>query len=480
MTSLTLHPRRLATETARGGSPLELLPLCLVLAYAAMALLPVGDPDVWWHLRTGELVLEEGFTRTDPWSWTSTEPWLLHEWLSEVVMYLAYLAAGYHGVIVLRAVMLALISWLVLRSCRRQAGPAVSAAVGVLALTAIYPASGERPQLASFALLALMLPRLRRAIDRREPPWELVPVTYLWANLHLLWVSALVLYAAMAFGLLLDLGLSEWRRAAPFGLVGAVSGLVTMLTPNGPTLLLMPLKAVGSPGFLPTEFLPPKVSDPFTACALGLLFVVLVGWARRGRPAPMSEICFVLAATFVGLTYVRTVPILAIAVAPLAARTIRDWSRHPVQRPTVRRVDRAIAGCLICLTLVLAAMWLPQVPGVKAGAPYSATRFLNDLPGRARVINEYEFGGWLLWRGRDVSPGIDGRAETKTVEYLNAYVATLNMQGDWRTFVEEANADAAWLRREAPLVEGLRTLGWRTVHRDDFSLVLVPPVQDPH
>jgi hypothetical protein len=440
-----------------------------------MALLPLGDPDLWWHLRTGELVLEEGFTRTDPWSWTSTEPWLLHEWLSEVVMYVAYSVGGYHGVIVLRAAMLGLIAWLVLRSCRREAGPGVTAVVGLLALVAIYPGSGERPQLASFALLALMLPRLRRALEDRRAPWELVPVTYVWANLHLLWVSGLVLYAALVFGLLLDLGTREWRKAVPFVAVGVVSGLVTMVTPNGPTLLLMPLKAVGAPGFIPTEFLPPKISDPFTACAVALVFIVLVGWARRTGPVPATEICFVLAATFIGLTYVRTIPILAIAVAPLAARTIQDWSRQEVQPVTLRRGDRWIAGSLAISTLVLAVFWLPQVPGIKTGAPYSATRYLDDLPGRARVINEYEFGGWLLWAGRDVSPGIDGRAETKTIEYLNSYVATLNLQGDWRGFIRRSDADAAWLRQEAPLVEGLRLLGWQVVHRDDFTYVLVPP-----
>jgi hypothetical protein len=68
---------------------LELLPLCLILGYGAMGLLPLGDPDVWWHLRTGELFVEDGFTNSDPWSRTSTEPWHLHELLSEVVMYLA-------------------------------------------------------------------------------------------------------------------------------------------------------------------------------------------------------------------------------------------------------------------------------------------------------------------------------------------------------------------------------------------------------
>jgi len=459
------------------GSPLELLPLCLVLGYGVMGLLPLGDPDLWWHLRTGELVVEEGFTRSDPWSWTSTEPWHLHEWLPEVVMYLAYRVGGYHGVIALRALMLVLIAALILRSCREVARPLVSAGVGLLALVALFPTSGERPQLVSFALLAVLLPRLRKAVERRRPPWELVPIVWLWANLHLLWATSLVLYAALVLGLALELGPREWRRLVPFAAVGALSGLVTMLTPSGPTLLLLPLRAVGAPGFLPTEFLPPRLSSPFTAAALALLFIVLVGWAKQGRPVRTPEICFVLMATFIGLSYTRTVGILAIAMAPLAAQTLQSWSGRTVRSVTLSRPDRAMAVTLVVVTTVLGAAWLTQIPAVKKGAPYSATRFLDDLPGRAKVINEYEFGGWLLWAGRDVSPGIDGRAETKTVEYLNEYVNALNLQGDWRSFVEDSGADAAWLRKEAPLVEGLRLLGWRTAHADDFTYILLPPAE---
>jgi hypothetical protein len=254
-----------------------------------------------------------------------------------------------------------------------------------------------------------------------------------------------------------------------------MSGLVTMLTPSGPTLLLLPLKAVGAPGFLPTEFLPPRLSSPFTAAALALLFIVLVGWAKQGRPVRTPEICFVLMATFIGLSYIRTVGILAIAMAPLAAQTLQSWSGRRVRRVALSGADRAIAVTMIVATAALGTAWLTQIPGIKKGPPYEATQFLDDLPGRAQVINEYEFGGWLLWAGRDVSPGIDGRAETKTVDYLNEYVNALNLQGDWRSFVVTSGADAAWLRKEAPLVEGLRLLGWRTAHEDDFTFVLLPP-----
>jgi len=38
----------------------------------------------------------------DPYSYTSDIPWLNHEWLSEIVMYGAYNAAGAPGLIILK------------------------------------------------------------------------------------------------------------------------------------------------------------------------------------------------------------------------------------------------------------------------------------------------------------------------------------------------------------------------------------------
>jgi hypothetical protein len=60
------------------GKPLLLVPL----AFFAVALLPRAtwaliDPDVWWHIRAGEQVLQAGkVASVDTWSLTAAgQPW---------------------------------------------------------------------------------------------------------------------------------------------------------------------------------------------------------------------------------------------------------------------------------------------------------------------------------------------------------------------------------------------------------------------
>ncbi len=60
--------------------------IILALGLFTMAARSATDPDLWWHLRTGQLVVQtHAVFHTDPYSFTrSGQPWIDHEWLSQV------------------------------------------------------------------------------------------------------------------------------------------------------------------------------------------------------------------------------------------------------------------------------------------------------------------------------------------------------------------------------------------------------------
>src|SRR5262249_59605861 len=48
------------------------------------------DPGTFWHTTTGELILSDGFIRTDPYTFTFGGTWWVpYQWLGEVAMALA-------------------------------------------------------------------------------------------------------------------------------------------------------------------------------------------------------------------------------------------------------------------------------------------------------------------------------------------------------------------------------------------------------
>ena len=54
------------------------------------------DPDLWWHVKTGELVLStHRWATTDPYSYTAKGmPWMSCEWLGDVFIAAAYRVGG--------------------------------------------------------------------------------------------------------------------------------------------------------------------------------------------------------------------------------------------------------------------------------------------------------------------------------------------------------------------------------------------------
>ena len=82
-----------------------LLVALLYLIPSVQALLPLDDPDIWWHLRTGEWILHAGWVpSTDPFSsFGYGKPWAAYSWLFEIMVYAIHLAFGLQGIVFLRS-----------------------------------------------------------------------------------------------------------------------------------------------------------------------------------------------------------------------------------------------------------------------------------------------------------------------------------------------------------------------------------------
>src|SRR5213594_1265337 len=62
-----------------------------------------NDPDIWWHLRNAEYLLQtHHLPNQDMYSFTvAGKAWMNHEWLAEIPFYLAWRANGLAGVTIL-------------------------------------------------------------------------------------------------------------------------------------------------------------------------------------------------------------------------------------------------------------------------------------------------------------------------------------------------------------------------------------------
>jgi hypothetical protein len=172
------------------------------------------DPDLWWHLRTGQWIIETGhIPRSDPFSFTRAgSPWVSHEWLSEVTFYEIWKHSGAAGLIIFSAIVTtAGFMLLYLRSPGKPHWAAVTLLLGALAAAPVW---GVRPQMFTFVLASLLLWLLDRGQER---PCLLIwiPLLFLlWLNLHAGFALGPVLLVAYSAGLIWEVaaGDTSWQE----------------------------------------------------------------------------------------------------------------------------------------------------------------------------------------------------------------------------------------------------------------------------
>ncbi|MGC2734136.1 MAG: hypothetical protein WA212_09585, partial [Candidatus Acidiferrales bacterium] len=215
------------------------------------------DPDLWWHIKTGELILStHRWATTDPYSYTAKGmPWMSCEWLGDVVFAAVYRISGLRGlqallVVLASAVILALYAFATLRSRNSKAG-FVAAAV----LLALANASFNlRPQMMGYLFLILTLIALERFRQGKQRAVWMLPILFMiWINSHGSWIIGLGVVALyIACGLVsFQLGSLEaqrWSTSERMRLeaVLMLSLAAIMVTPYGVRLAAYPFAVASS------------------------------------------------------------------------------------------------------------------------------------------------------------------------------------------------------------------------------------------
>jgi hypothetical protein len=115
----------------------------------------VSDPDLWWHLKAGQYIIaHKTIPQTDPFSYTAAgEPWVAHEWLSELFLYGLYRTGGWAGLILVFAAITAATFFLLYLRCAET--PYLAAFGTVWGALAAAPSGGVRPQSLAWLLVSL-------------------------------------------------------------------------------------------------------------------------------------------------------------------------------------------------------------------------------------------------------------------------------------------------------------------------------------
>jgi tetratricopeptide (TPR) repeat protein len=172
-----------------------LLLLLLVAVAFLLGCYEMGDSDIWWHLRGGQWILEQGrVPDLDPFTFGSAnKPWVDIHWSYEVILALMYRVGGI-GALILLAATAGTAAFLACLTARRREWPAAATVLcWIPALVLVAFRLDPRPEIFSLLCIGCVLAVLWRVEERPVLAWLLPFLQVLWTNTQGLFIFGPVL-----------------------------------------------------------------------------------------------------------------------------------------------------------------------------------------------------------------------------------------------------------------------------------------------
>lgn len=465
---------------------LVLIPALALYCYNLIRLKNLGDGDTGWHIAAGKwIVAHRAVPSTDIFSYTAVgKAWTAHEWLADVLMGMAHGLAGWSGVLLLYSIAMAALGLVMALYLRRWLEPKVAVLVLAGVLAGLMPFLLARPHVTAWPVLAawtVMLLRAREE-DRAPPLWAALLIT-LWANLHGSFIFGLLLIGPFAAEALFSA--PEQRRAGvlqKWSIFALASLVAALVTPYGLHGLLFPFQLTAMPvlGAI-EEWLPSDFST------LGVFEVVLLaglaGCLWLGVKIPLWRLAVVIGMLHMALAHSRHQAVFLIVTSLiLAASLARAQGRGEPRfdlRAAIAERRREVQPLFVIMALLALGMtlWRVAVPAVRPDSLNVPATAMEKLPPelkRARVFNEYSFGGSLALA--HVPVYIDGRADMYGEKAMRDYLDLADRPdvAKWQAAVRQWGIQWTFLPPGKPLVRLLDSQpGWRRLYADPWAVIHV-------
>jgi hypothetical protein len=519
------RPARPSPSWEPAAIPALLVAACGVLVSVSYR---ISEYDIWQHLLVGKAIWQaHAVPMTHLWSWpTYGAPEVLPAWGFRALLWPFWSVGGVTGLFAWRW-LVALATFGILWAAARRAGARGLSALAVLVFASLTYRIHARlgPETLAALLLAVQIWILEMRRDRfaragaasgLDPAVWLVPVAWVWANVHDTYWLGLVVIAVH----LLEAALAAMRSRA-----SRPPQPVARLAPGGPRRLV---PAAGSARLLlwvalaavAISFLNPfgwrSLWEPFgsllhgrgEAALRGLtehqsivwsthwrsgLPLLVLGWPAlilwRAVRSRMEWAEAFTCAALLGLAFYaqRFAAFTVVGAAPYVARDLDAWirtRRWPAW--TARGLAPAALASAACVVVGLLEWSRPEYPIAVAiemdRYPVKACDFIGSHGIQGRGFMPSSLGGYVLWRfwpDRERLPFMD-TPRTGTRADRELYAFAFSNSESWQELDRRYSFDYALLDGHGESGPGDRLLDfldadstWALVFRDDAAALYV-------
>ncbi len=411
---------------------IQFIALAVMLVFVAQGAVDhkfsVRDNDIWWHLKTGDWIVEHlAVPHSGLFSWTAADrPWVAYSWGFEVLLSRAYAWFNLLGLGLFGVFLTLIIAYLQFWSLRRLSGRFWEA--WLLAICSLYTylfVIGPRPVFVSIMFYIVLLTALlevHRSGQVKNLYW--LPAIFLvWANIHIQFV-----YGLFVLGLFVACQIaSRWVETSK--LASAVLSPASL--PVKPLLLIF-VACVAATLIGPYTYHLYQVIFLYSKAKYAYQIIVELQPLTFRLPQHFVQL-LLMAGGFCAVGGRKKLDLfkfaLIVVASFLAFRTLRDcWfvattaaafiADFPA--PGSRRVrgESLAEGGLLLATLGVFLVLLSQNFGFNERSldrytslefPVDAVNYLRKHPLPGPMYNNLDWGGFLTWYMPQFPVAIDGR-----------------------------------------------------------------------
>lgn len=438
----------------------------------------LGDPDTYSHIAMGRWIIAHTAVPTgDPLSLTMRgEHWVAFEWLSQVVYATALSLGGWVGVVALAAAAASAAFGLLTHFLLRHWQPTPALIAVLAAFVLVSPHILARPHVLALPLIVAWVAALIRSADeQRAPPWHMLPLMILWANLHGSFTFGIAIAGGIACDALWNAPASErFRVARQWLLFGVLAIAAACINPYGPEAILVTARTIAL-GEVLTIVIEWRSQDFTHLGAFELIMLGAFGFALyRGVKLPPLRILLVFGILHLSLSQSRHTELLGLLTPMLLARPLAEQFAAIAAKHTNARFSAWMPAAAVALLIMVTGVAATRAIAPAANITPALALASIDTAKNNRILNSYDFGGYLDFVG--IAAFVDGRAELYGVKFIMRHSRALDLQNlpDFLAMLDEYKFGATLLTPSTPAVALLDRLPeWKRVYGDDVAVVHV-------
>lgn len=443
------------------------------------------DPDMWWHLRVGQWIQENGAVpRTDPFSaYGMGRPWIAYSWLFEVLVYGLFQVMGFYGILLYRTCLAyavaAAIHYFV---AKRESRFMVQVYILFPAFLALGLLMTARPWMLTilFSTVTLDLVLDLREGKKRRHLWLFPLLFALWANIHIQFIYGLLM---MMLGCAVPAGECRGRLLKITGacFVG------TLFNPYHLGIYGVVIEYARDPGpyRYVLELLAPTFRHPAHWATLAMAGAAAFMLGRRPQRS-FFHLALLSGAVILSFRSVRDIWTVVLASAailagpPSGSRPLKVGCGVAADGTgTLTRLDKVIvAGAVVSILLTLGYFrglsGFNRESSFSKDYPVQASAFVEKLGYPGPLYNHFNWGGYLIWRLPQLPVSMDGRTNLHGHKRIARSLKTWGGAADWNSDTELAASSLVIAGMNNALTSLLRLdPRFRLVYEDTVAAVFV-------